>query len=183
MKKLFALMIPALVATGCAPLLVPPPMTAHRGPFARPAAVAPLPPPVVGRWDNVVGIQPGTLLGVISADGTARTGRFAGAGLRWLRLHSDGAEIELPREDVLRVDVLPQADRVDEGEVVKGAARGALALGGLMMAVPYLLTGDVYVPPARFWATGAVVGAAGAIQEERFLKGGRTIYVASELVR
>lgn len=176
------IVLASIASVGCAPLLSAPLADlAHAR--RHPAAVSRPAPPVVGRWDNVVALAPATPLTVIIADGSVRTGRFLTAGLRSMRLRVNGSEVDLPRDEILRVDVTPRAaGAVDGGDVVVGAARGAASVGGLMMAIPYLITGDVHVPPARFWGLGAVLGAADAVQKGRAENRERTVYVSRALV-
>lgn len=107
--------------------------------------------------------------------------RHAVAAYRPERLQVNGSAVELPREQVMRVDVTPRAGGVAGQDVAVDAARGAASLGGLMMAIPYLITGDVHVPPARFWGLGAVLGAADAVQG-RAESRERTVYVSRALV-
>lgn len=178
--RCIVVLLAAVLTTACSPLLAPP-----FGPSGfRTAARYHRPePPVIGRWDNVVGIRPGTAVGIVVADGSVRTGTFIKAALRSLQLQVDGGTQELARADVLRVDVL--ADRAGTGtagEIAAGAAKGALGLGGVLMAIPYLATGDVIVPPARFWGLGAVVGGLDAAEKRRAQTGERTVYIAPELV-
>jgi hypothetical protein len=73
---------------------------------------------------------------VITGDGSATTGVFVRAGLRSLTMHAAGTEVELRRDDVIPVDVLSSEGRRG-GDVARGAACGALPLGGALMAVPY----------------------------------------------
>lgn len=172
--------------TGCAPMLYGPArMGPPHGLFApaRPA-IGPDSPwtSVVGRWDNVVGLNSRDLVGIVTADGTLRAGRFVRAGSAFVRMIESGVEVELPRAEVARLDVLKGAEAIDGGELVRDAARGAALTGGLMMAVPYLITGRVYVPAARFWAAGAVVGGAASYQQQRLGRSERTVYISPDLI-
>ena len=129
MKKLLIVLIPSLLTTACAPALytaggdvgaVAPPD--HR--YERPVEASP-----VGRWDNVMMLEPGTPLKVLTMDGTVLTGNFVAANNRTLRLDADNIE-PLAMTDVMRVDRLgtPSQFRGPE-QGVRGAAIGAGAAG------------------------------------------------------
>ena len=176
-----AVVVASLTTTACAPLLHP---GVHGFPTRRaahPGAVRAEPP--VGRWDRVVAVRPGTPLAIMTTSGEQRTGTFIHAGMDWLRISADGAVTELPRDQVMRIDVLAGGrDGARAEDVLAGAAKGAAAFGGAMMLVPYLITGDVWVPPARVWGVGAAFGAAGAVQKGRLAEDSRTIYLAPGLL-
>lgn len=187
MTRALLVLLAVVGTTGCAPMLYGPGrMVPPHGLFAPPArpAVGPGSPwaSVVGRWDNVVGLNSNALVGIVTADGTLRAGRFVRAGSGFVRLLESGVEVELPRADVARLDLLKSAEPIDGGELVRDAARGAALTGGLMMAVPYLITGRVYVPPARFWAAGAVAGGVASYQLQRFGRAERTVYISPDLI-
>jgi hypothetical protein len=183
-----ALILLAVAGTaGCAPMLYGPGhMGPPRGVFAppsRPMAAHGSPwESVVGRWDNVVALNPTAPVGIVTADGTLRAGRFLRAGTSFVRILENGVEVDLPRGDVARLDLLKSAEGIDSAAVVRDAARGAAITGGLMMAVPYLITGRVYVPPARLWVAGAVAGGAASYQQQRFARAERTVYISPDLI-
>ena len=138
-------------------------------------------PSPLGRWDQVMYLKPNFVIGVLAADGTTQVGRFIRADIRSLRFQANAAELNLRREDVIRVDLLalPDAGQSDAEEIAIGAAKGAAAMAGVMAAIPFLVTGKVWVPPARFWGAGAVAGGIDAAQRNRYERRPRTIYIAS----
>ena len=139
---------------------------------------------VTGRWDNVIALAPGANLAVMTIDGDVHVGRFVKAGLQWLSLAVDGTARELSRADVMRIELVSgSGSRGGADDVMRGAATGAAAVGGAMMLVPYLVSGDVWVPPARFWGFGAALGAIGAVQRKKLEAHDRTVYLAPELRR
>lgn len=171
----------AALSTGaCAPLLHNPGFGYPRPYAQRPAAVQQ--DIVTGRWDRVIALAPGATLAVMTTDGDVHVGRFVKAGLQWLSVAVDGAPRELARADVMRIDLVSApVERGGGDEVMRGAAVGAATMGGAMMVVPFLATGDVWVPPARFWGFGAALGAIGAVQKRKLEARDRTVYLAPEL--
>ena len=178
---LLLVVVATLATTACAPLLYPP---SHGFPQRRGHTAMVRPPdPPIGRWDNVVGLPAGVVLGIVTANGDVHTGSFVKAGMQWLRVAGGRGDIELARADVMRVEILGHAaGGINADAVVGGAAKGAATVAGAMMLVPYLLTGDVWVPPARFWGLGAALGAAGAVQKGRLDAQSRTVYLAPGLL-
>lgn len=193
MKKIAVLMILASAAAGCAPML-------HGAGGTYPGAMYPggMYPPfaprqipttpdspwagIVGRWDNLLALGPTAVLGIITADGATRIGRYAGAGSQLLRIVEDGQEIELARKDVARVDLLAAPKGIDEGAVALDAVKGALTVGGVMALVPYLATGKLHLPPGRFWAFGGVVGGVMSVERQKLQNRARTLYVSPDLI-
>jgi hypothetical protein len=159
------LTIAALSSGACAPMLM-------GGGYAQQ-------PPALGRWDQVMTLRPNWIVEVLDAEGVMHNGRFIRASVRTLRISTSAGEIELPRADVIRVELLDAQDGADTGKnVAVGAATGALALGGGMALIPYLATGKVILPPARFFGLGAAMGAVDAAQRDRHGRRPRTVYIA-----
>jgi hypothetical protein len=148
-------------------------------PRAAPRAAA-APPSPVGRWDEVMALRPNWIIDVLDAEGDTHTGRFVRASVRSLRLVKSGGELELPRREVVRVDLLHAQDTpgTTAREIGTGAAAGAATMAGGAMLIPFLLTGKVFLPPARFLAAGAVLGGVTAAGELRHERRPRTVYVA-----
>ena len=169
MKKLLIVLLPSLLATGCAPAL----MTAaamSRSRYSDHRYERPAPPSPVGRWDNVMMLEPGTPLKILTMDGTVVTGRFVSANNKTLRL--DAAKLEaLAMTDVMRVDRVGTATGIVVKEGLKGAALGAGIAG-----VAGLFVGAA--PPPRIFAgaaaVGGYIGATDAAGDPRL----GTIYVA-----
>jgi hypothetical protein len=164
------LVVACAFSARCAPLYLPH-QPARYGP-----RVAPSP---VGQWHAVVGLDRATLIGVVTADGVAHSGRFVSAARDWLRLYENGAELEIPRDHVIQVDLLRRsAHRIEGNDVLGGAVAGALALAATEALLGTAFGGKLWVPRARTWAVGAtggaVAGAIGSLARHRE----RTIYVA-----
>ena len=168
MKKLLIVLIPSLAATGCAPALMTaaalsrPRHSDHR--YERPAALSP-----VGRWDNVMMLEAGTPLKVLTMDGTVVTGRFVTANNKTLRL--DDKVGVLAMTDVMRVDRTGTAT----GTVAKGGLKGA-ALGAGVAGVAGLFVGAA--PPPRMFAGAALAGGYIGAADAAGAPGPGTIYVA-----
>ena len=173
MKKLLILLVPSILATGCAPGLYTAAALARHRPHA--VHQPPAEPPPVGRWDNVMMLEPGTPLKLLTMDGTVVTGRFVSANIKAVTL--DSAETtSVAVGDVMRIDRVGTAAGILTKEGVKGAAVGAGVAGvaGLLLGV---------TPPPRVFAGAAVAGAyTGAAAASR-TPGPGTIYLASAVGR
>jgi hypothetical protein len=177
MKKLLLLvLVPGALATACAPGMYPGRMMP--GPFVSRPIYQPRPAVVespVGRWDNVMMLDAGTPLRVLTMDGAVATGSFLGANNATLRFAGSSGEITLAANAVMRVDRLPGLSAGGlTREGLKGAALGAGAVGVLG-----LLTGRM--PPARVFGAGSVVGAYGQAQTANDAAGPGTIYLAESV--
>ena len=162
-------------AAACSPMLDP----YGYGPRRRAAPRAYDIPPI-GRWDQVVSLKTPLVISVILADGTTQTGRFAGATAAVMRVIVQGAEITVPRDDVMRVDVaqtLP-AGKGTLKRVALGAAGMSLATVLSLQVLPLAFAGELWNPPARTWISSAAIGAAAGWWNDRRSRGPRTIYVA-----
>jgi hypothetical protein len=182
MAKILMVLSAALATGACAPMLGGA-MAAGR--YGRPMYGPPPPPayvtqPSLNRWDQVMSLRPNWVIEVLDSEGRTHNGRFIRASVKVLLFSTSTGETELARQDVVRVDLLDaQATDGDAGkDVALGAATGALAMGGGMTLIPYLLTGKVIVPPARFFVVGGAMGAVGALQRQDLDRRPRTIYVA-----
>src|SRR5262245_60012016 len=125
MRKGIVVVLAAVTTTGCSQLL-------QRGLYApaRPpmVAAAPLLPSMpIGRWDNVMRLPRGSIVDVLSANGQAFVGQVIGADGFSVRVVVQGVEQQIPRADVVRVDLvdLPGSE---VREAAKGVGLGA-ALG------------------------------------------------------
>jgi hypothetical protein len=162
----------SIATTGCAPMLMPPGMSSR-------SAFAPVRESPVGRWDVVLDLDAATIVGVLTADGAAHTGRVVRVGMDWLRIVENGAEIDIARDDVARVDVLSaNADAVRT--VAGGAGTGALLAGGTE-----LLFSLLYGRPTlsgRTLAAGAAGGAVAGVADASSRRTPRTIYISPRLI-
>lgn len=175
MKKLVLVLLPLTLSAGCAMGAYP--LAAggyrHRAAYApradTPSVAAPLP---VGRWDNVMMLEPGTPVKALTADGVVTTGEVVGATIQILRISNDSGEVSLAMTDVTRVDRLAgqgSGGRVREG--VKGAAVGAGTVGVLGLIVGH-------VPPPRMFIAGGIAGAYAGTEVAAVVPGPGTIYLA-----
>jgi hypothetical protein len=175
MKKLLVILVPCMLATGCAPALYAAGAMSRRpNAHARVINTAPLTFPV-GRWDNVMMLDAGTPLKVLKMDGTVVTGRFIVASNTTLRLAADDLEGGIPFADVMRVDRLGTASGTIAREGAKGAAVGAGAAGvlGLLFGV---------APPPRVFAGAAILGAYHGAESAAGTPGPGTVYLAPSVV-
>jgi hypothetical protein len=126
-------------------------------------------PSVVGRWDNVMILQPGTPVQALTMEAGLTEGRLVSATGSSLRLQTPAGLVDLAAADVVRVDRLPETTSVREG--LRGAATGAGLVGVLG-----LLVGQA--PPARVFAAGAITGAYTGVQMHLAAPGRGTVYLA-----
>lgn len=130
------------------------------------------PPSPVGRWDNVMMLDPGAPIVVLQMDGTRAEGRFHSASPTILRMETGDAPVRIAATDVVRVDRLPHFGSAVRQEALRGAAVGLGTVG-----VIGLVTGKA--PPARHWAAGGIVGGYVAGQAQVAAAGPGTIYLVS----
>ena len=175
MTKLLVILVPCMLATGCAPALYAAGAMSRR-PVSRPYVINTAPPASpVGRWDNVMMLEAGTPLKVLKMDGTVVTGRFIVANNTTLRIDAENLEGGIPTADVMRVDRLGTASGIVAREGAKGAAIGAGAAGvvGLLFGV---------TPPPRVFAGAAILGAYHGAETAAGTPGPGTVYLAPSVV-
>ena len=179
MKRLSVIVAAALVATGCAPLMYP---GAQPGPYgyAPPsrsrAAYAPEPPPFE-RWDNVMRLPYGAVIDVLTSDGAAHVGLFAGADIGAVRITTDKQETGIDRGEVVRVDLvsLPGSN---VRAVARSAAGGALLGVGAAALFSAVIGGGMWPPPGVLLRGGAAVGGLSAGTAAATNRQPRLIYLA-----
>ena len=179
MNRLTVIGAAALLASGCSPLMYP---GAYSGPYgyappsrAR-AAYAPEPPPYE-RWDNVMRLPQGAVIDVLTRDGAANVGSFAGADIRSVRLLGDAQQRELERAEVVRVDLvsLPGSN---VRSIARSAMGGALLGAGAAVLFSAVIGGDMWPPPGVLVRGGAAVGGLSAGSAAASGRQSRLIYLA-----
>jgi hypothetical protein len=178
MKRLLALGSLAAVtmmASGCASSFSPQ-LFAPR--YRLPAQAFVMPP--VGRWDQVLSLEPRLLISVWESSGVQQTGRFVTADMDALQMFVQGAEVTIPRHDIMRVDLaqtLPGGDRTRK-RIAAGAALGAIKLAAAFQIIPLAFAGKLWMPPAGLWLAGAGAGAWEAGRRDHEERRPRTLYIA-----
>jgi hypothetical protein len=129
----------------------------------------------VGRWDNVMMLEPGSLIRVLTSDGAPITGRSVVASLQILRLRVGELESELDARNVVRVDLLATPRAGTARQALRGAGTGL----GIVGVLGLLLDA---APPPRVFATGAIVGAKHAVDLESAGQVPGTIYLAESAI-
>jgi hypothetical protein len=169
----------SLFATGCAPIYTG--AMAAGGPL-RPRAIAtrPYEPPPIGRWDALMSLAKASTITVLTTDGITRIAVFAGATVDSLIVVGSASNVAIPRLEVVRVDLVGTSGRGQllVREAAAGGLVGALTAGVGLALIPFLASGEVWVPPARVWGVGALLGAAGAMTNPKEDRRPRTIYIA-----
>ena len=126
---------------------------------------------VTGRWDNVMMLPRNARIHVLRMDGARAEGEIVSASAAALKLIVAAGEVEIPADEVARVDHL--SGSVRKSQALSGAAHGAGLVGFLG-----LLAGEM--PPARLFAAGALAG--GEAGYHAGAPGGpRTVYLAPQL--
>jgi hypothetical protein len=174
MNKALMVVAAALLATGCSPLLY----SGMHAP-ARPLMAGPYqaPPPLpIGRWDNVMRLQADSTIDVLTMDG-ATVGRIAAADGWTVTIRVDDQEVQIPRADVLRIDVvdLPGSEA---RAVARRAARGALLGAGAAAVIGAVIGGPAWPPPGALVRAGAAGGAASGAQAAILQRAPRIVYLA-----
>lgn len=177
---LVGLLLFGSLATGCAPYYAP--NAGRAGYPVRSMSATPAADPYSsrGRWDNVMRLPAGASIEVLTWYSGARAGRIASADGASIRILIDGAEEEIFRRDVVRVDLvdLPGSEA---GAVARRAAGGALIGMGGATIVSAVIGGAAWPPPAVSLRAGAALGALAASQAELINRRGRMIYLSEDL--
>lgn len=146
--------------------------------YRQPAQADVMPP--VGRWDQVLSLEPRLLISVWQSSGVQQTGRFVSADMDALQMFVQGADITIPRHDIMRVDLvqrLPGGDRTRK-RIAAGAALGAIKMVAAFQIIPLAFAGKLWMPPAGVWLAGAGVGAWDAGWRDHDERRPRTLYIA-----
>ena len=172
MKKLLFILIPCMLTTGCAAGLYTAAAMSRGRHAARVHHTRLAEPPPVGRWDNVMMLEPGTPLKVLTMDGTVIVGRFVTANTVTLRIDSEQTT-SVAAASVMRVDRIGTASGTVASEGARGAVVGAGAAGvlGLLLGV---------TPPPRVFAGAAVLGAYQGATSAAGIPGPGTVYLAKQ---
>ena len=180
MKNALAIVSVTLLSAGCSPMLYSgytrPPGTAALGP---PAAMGPLP---IGRWDNVMRLPHGSVIDVLTPDGSPNVGMIRLATASTVTIQVDGRDVEIDRVKVIRVDLvdLPGAE---VQAAARTGARGALLGAGAMALVGLVIGGSAWPPPSALIRAGVAGGAVSGVQSSLTNRQGRMIYLAPEQYR
>lgn len=162
------------LSTACAPMY-----GRYGGPGLRGWSHTSMPGPsmnaaaVTGRWDNVMMLPRHARIHVLRMDGSQAEGAIVSATAATLKLSVAAGEVEIPADDVARIDRVSASAK--KRQALSGAAHGAGLVGFLG-----LLAGQA--PPARLFAAGALAGAEAGYHAG--VPGGpHTVYLAPQLRR
>jgi hypothetical protein len=126
---------------------------------------------VTGRWDNIMMLPKSARIHVLRMDGTQAEGEIVSASATALKLMVAAGEVEIPADEVARIDHLSGSAR--KRQALSGAAHGAGFVGFLG-----LLAGEA--PPPRLFAAGALAGAEAGYHAGA-PGGPRAVYLAPQL--
>lgn len=169
-----------MAASGCAPLLSPYAAGYHRSPVPPRAGFAIDPDRAArGRWDAVMRLPAGTVVDVLSQDGEVYVGALTAVDRSSVRLSVNGVEEEIPRGEVLRVDLvdLPGSEAA---AVAKRAGVGAALGVGAAALVSVVIGGGAWPPPGALLRGGAALGGVAGGHAELSARQGRLVYLAED---
>lgn len=175
MKRLTVLLAAAVLTTGCVPSMYAAGALARTRHRPVPRGEASLPSPV-GRWDNVMMLEAGTPLRVLTMDGDVATGHFVSANIGTMTVATGNREVIVGAGHVMRIDREAGSGKGSlRREAFKGAALGAGAAGvaGLLFGV---------TPPPRVIAAAGVIGAYQQGTVTAVMPGPGTVYLAPSVV-
>ena len=178
MKRLLAsgsLVVVTIAASGCAAALSP---LLFAPPYRDPAQSYGAPP--IGRWDQVLSLEPRLLISVWQSSGIQQTGRFVTADMDALQMFVLGSDVTIPRHDIMRVDLvqtLPGGERTRK-RIAAGAALGAVKMVAAFQIIPLAFAGKLWLPPAGVWLSGAGVGVWEAVRRDHEERRPHTLYIA-----
>ena len=135
------------------------------------------PPPAPGRWDVVMRLPRGATIDVLTRDGAATVGGFAGATSDVVTVLATGRELQIAKGAIVRIDLVDLPG--SEAAAVAGrATRGALLGAGAAALGSAVIAGPAWPPPGVLLRSGAAGGAASAVQATLDERRGRMIYLA-----
>ena len=175
MQKAIVIALAAFTTTGCSHLMYPGLYAPAR---SRMVVPTPLPPPMpIGRWDSVMRLPRGSVVDVLSMNGEAFVGPVAGVDGSAVRVVVRGVEEQIPRADVLRVDLvdLPGSEA---GAVAKQAGFGAALGMGAAALIAGVIGGPAWPPPGALVRGGAAIGGIAGGEAALAARQGRLIYLA-----
>jgi hypothetical protein len=120
------------------------------------------------------------VIDVLTRDGAANVGPFAGADIRTVRLVNatgDKQEREIDRAEVVRVDLVSLPGSGIRS-VARSAAGGALVGAGAAALFSAVIGGDMWPPPGVLLRGGAAVGGLSAGTAAASSRQSRLIYLA-----
>ena len=175
MRKGIVIVLAAFTTTGCSQLFYRGLHAPARRPIVAPAPLASSSP--IGRWDLVMRLPRGSVVDVLSMNGEALVGPVSGVDGFAVRVIAQGVEQQIPRADVLRVDLIDLP-----GSEVREAARGAglgAALGvGAAAIMSGVIGGSAWPPPGSLLRGGAAIGALAGGEAALAARQGGLIYLA-----
>ena len=175
MKMMPVLIAAAVLTTGCVPSMYTAGALARSRHRSAPRAEPSLPSPV-GRWDNIMMLEAGTPLRVLTIDGHVATGHFVSANIGTVTIATGAREVTVDAGHVMRIDREAGSGKgALRREAIKGAALGAGAAGvaGLLFGV---------TPPTRVFAAAGVIGAYQEGTGATVTPGPATVYLAPSVI-
>jgi hypothetical protein len=180
MRNIWPVVAAALLTTACAPLMGAPPYQSSPyapGPFRTQDNALP-----IGRWDNVMRLPRASTIDVLTRDGRASIGLITGADEQSVTLDIRGAEVDIARREVVRIDLVDLAG-ADGVAVARRAARGAAVGTAAMALVAGVIGGPAWPPPGAFLRAGAAGGAIVGGDSEWNQRRTRILYLAPSVAR
>jgi hypothetical protein len=176
MQKAIVIALAAFTTTGCSHLVYPGLYAAAR---PRMVVPTPLPPMPIGRWDSVTRLPRGSVVDVLSMNGEAFVGPVAGVDGSAVRLVVRGVEEQIPRAEVLRVDVV-ELPGSEAGAVAKQAGLGAALGVGSAALIAGVIGGPAWPTSGALVRGGAAIGGIAGEEAALAARQGRLIYLAEQ---
>jgi hypothetical protein len=173
-------LVAGLVVSACAPYTLPY-GRGFRSPIVQPPlmrAVDPFDNPR-GRWDNVMRLLPGSVVDVLTVDGAAHVGKISRTNALTVWVFVAGIEEQIPRADVVRVDLVDLPG--SEAAAVATRAAGGAALGiGAAALLGGVIGGSAWPPPAALLRAGAAMGGVAGAEAGLVSRRSRLIYLTEK---
>jgi hypothetical protein len=175
MQKAIVIALAAFTTTGCSHLGYPGLYSPTRSRLVVPTRL-PLPMPI-GRWDNIMRLPRRSVVNVLSMNGEAFVGPVTSADGSAVRVLVGDVEEQIPRAEVLRVDLVDFPGS-EAGAVAKQAGLGAALGVGAAAILAGVIGGPAWPPPGALVRGGAAIGGIAGGQAALAARQGRLIYLA-----
>ena len=171
-------LLATVATTGCTALMP------HGGAYGRYPMMRPAPMPAIdpyaaalGRWDSVMRLPIESVIDVLEMNGTAHVGKITRVDGYSVGVMVNGNEREIPRAEILRVDLLDLPGS-EVGAAAKRAGLGAALGVGAMALVGAVIGGSAWPPPAAMLRAGAAIGGVAGAESSLIARQKRLIYLA-----
>ena len=156
----------------------------HGGAYGRYPMMRPAPMPAIdpyaaalGQWDSVLRLPIESVIDVLEMNGTAHVGKITRVDGYSVGVMVNGNEREIPRAEILRVDLLDLPGS-EVGAAAKRAGLGAALGVGAIALVGAVIGGSAWPPPGAMLRAGAAIGGVAGARSSLIARQKRLIYLA-----